>query len=372
VVFVQPYVPDYRVPFFDALAAMLDAEGVDMLVLHGRPVGAQRDRGDATGRHSWAREVTQHHVHVAGRDVFWRSVHHEAKAATVVVQELASSNPTTYTLALDPRVRLMLWGHGKAYVTRARRLDDRLERWQVHRAEHVFVYTEGGAEHLRAGGAASSKLTVVRNSTDTRSLVAAVAELDQRDVDVRRAELGIDGPAALFVGGLDRTKNVPLLLDAADLAAARLDGFRLVIAGDGPLAGMVGDREGRGGPVRAVGRVETPHDFALLGCVCDVMVIPGRVGLVAVDAMALGLPLVTTKHDAHAPELEYLLGSDQLDVVAPTAAAVADAIVARLSRPRAAVKREASGLPAGTPDVEGMARAFATVLIQACRDHRST
>ena len=57
---------------------------------------------------------------------------------------------------------------------------------------------------------------------------------------------------------------------------------------------------GRGAPL------ETPHDFALLGCVCDVMVIPGRVGLVAVDAMALGLPLVTTKHDAHAPELRAI------------------------------------------------------------------
>ena len=46
----------------------------------------------------------------------------------------------------------------------------------------------------------------------------------------------------------------------------------------------------------------------MLGRVASYMVIPGRVGLVAVDALALGLPVVTTDFPHHAPEVEYLTG----------------------------------------------------------------
>jgi len=36
------------------------------------------------------------------------------------------------------------------------------------------------------------------------------------------------------------------------------------------------------------------------------MLIPGRVGLVAVDSFEMGLPIVTTDWPLHAPEFEYL------------------------------------------------------------------
>ena len=36
------------------------------------------------------------------------------------------------------------------------------------------------------------------------------------------------------------------------------------------------------------------------------MWIPGRVGLVAVDALAMGLPVHTTRYPYHAPEIEFL------------------------------------------------------------------
>ncbi len=43
------------------------------------------------------------------------------------------------------------------------------------------------------------------------------------------------------------------------------------------------------------------------------MVIPGLVGLAIVHGFAYGLPLITTKHDFHSPEIEYL--SDENGVI---------------------------------------------------------
>jgi hypothetical protein len=47
--------------------------------------------------------------------------------------------------------------------------------------------------------------------------------------------------------------------------------------------------------------------MAALSHVSSAIWMPGRVGLVAVDALALGLPVLTTHFPFHAPELEYLV-----------------------------------------------------------------
>lgn len=47
VAIVQPYVPNYRVPFFEGLRAELGDRGITLRVVAGRPSGAQATRGDA-------------------------------------------------------------------------------------------------------------------------------------------------------------------------------------------------------------------------------------------------------------------------------------------------------------------------------------
>ncbi len=359
VTFLQPYVPDYRVPFFDALDAMLDAAGIDLVVAHGHPVGGQGARGDArTGR--WAKPLRQRHLRLLGKDLFWRPVRALARDSDVVVQELASTNLVTYLLAVDPRVRMMVWGHGKAYVTRVNALDARLEGWQVKHAEHVFVYTDSGRAYLQGRGVPAGKVTVVHNSTDTAALMRAAALITDTDVAAFRALHGLgDGPVGLFVGALDESKLIPVLLDAAALVSAQNPAFRLVVAGAGPLAAMVDGRAREASTIVRLPRTCGPHELALLGRLSDVLLIPGRVGLVATDAMALGLPVITTDYPYHAPERDYL--GDRVTVTSATPESFAAAVLEHLREGTSAHRLEAADIPS----VEQMAGAFAGVLVRA-------
>ena len=44
----------------------------------------------------------------------------------------------------------------------------------------------------------------------------------------------------------------------------------------------------------------------MLGAVSDALLMPGSVGLVAVDSFALGTPIITTRWPYHGPEIVYL------------------------------------------------------------------
>jgi glycosyltransferase involved in cell wall biosynthesis len=98
----------------------------------------------------------------------------------------------------------------------------------------------------------------------------------------------------LYVGRLSPEKNLPLLIEMI----GRLEGdFRLVVAGDGPLAGRL-ENEAK---VRAPGRVRLLGHIGdrakLLGLYadCDAFIHPNPrepFGIAPLEAMAAGLPLV--------------------------------------------------------------------------------
>jgi glycosyltransferase involved in cell wall biosynthesis len=361
---IQPYVPAYRVPFFNELSRLLALSGSELQVVHGRPESAQAERGDAsTG--PWSVPIKVRSFRLRGHILHWRRVLRLARDSDVIIAELASTNLDTYLLALLMHRRLMLWGHGKAYVTDASNLDRRLERWLAGRAQRVFVYTEGGATFLRTWGYEPERLTVVRNSTDTVALREAAAALTDADVAAYRQELGLGtGPVAVFIGSFDDSKGLPLLFAAAELVHDQVPGFRLIVTGAGPLQHLV-DVAAQDSPfIIALPRTDG-RGLAPVGRVAECLVVPGRVGLVAVDALALGLPVVTTSYAHHAPEAEYL--TDDVRVTTQQSPeSLAEGIVALLAdRSRLAVAQATAAQLGEQLTIEAMAAAFAEPLIAA-------
>lgn len=302
---IQPFVPNYRLGLFDALSARLEAEGLELEVWHAQPKGRVAARGNAaTG--PWSVPIRQHRLSIGRRNITVRNIHRRARRVRAVVAGLASTNLETYGLALDPSVRLMLWGHGRNYTAGNNGLDQAVESWLRRRSSHIFAYTESGKEHLVAAGTEPEKITVVQNSTDTRALTRALADLPaSTSGDVRREhDLGA-GPVGLYVGAFDEPKKLPLLFDAADIVHASMPDFRLVLAGAGPQEADVRRSAEARSYARLVGRADAGR-LAQLSTVTSAVLIPGRVGLVAVDALALGLPIITTNYPFHAPEADYL------------------------------------------------------------------
>ena len=309
---IQPFVPNYRVGLFDALAGQLEQSGLTLEVWHAQPKGRVAARGNAS-QGAWSVPITQHRLSVGRRNITLRNVHSRARKVRAVVAGLASTNLETYGLAADPAVRLMLWGHGRNYTTGNNGVDQAVEGWLRRRSKHLFAYTESGKAHLVEAGAQPDDITVVQNSTDTRSLGLEVASLTPRTGPELRSlyELG-DGPVGLFVGAFDEPKQLPLLFEATDIVQHKRPNFRLIVAGAGPEAEHVAAAAAVRSYVRLIGRADAAL-LARLSTVSSLVLIPGRVGLVAVDALALGIPIVTTDYPFHAPEADYLTaGVDSL------------------------------------------------------------
>ncbi|MCQ4079688.1 glycosyltransferase [Streptomyces sp. RB6PN25] len=288
--------------------------------------------------------------------------------------EQALHNLETYPLLLTQLIgrvrsggpRLAFWGHGRTYTKPASRLESFAKDTLTRCGAWFFAYTEGGAAHVASRGFPRERITVVRNSIDTAAL-SATADRARRpgtaeyaDTLVLRERYGlVTGRTALFLGGLDAPKRIPFLLESARRIASRLPGFRLLVAGDGTDRNLVEEAASRpGSPVVAVGHT-TGRRTALLGAVSDVMLMPGRVGLCAVDSFTLRTPIVTTDWPWHAPEFEYLTDGCNSLVTADDVTSYTGAVVdllgnrSRLEQIRAACLRDSADYT-----VQGMATRF--------------
>jgi glycosyltransferase involved in cell wall biosynthesis len=116
-----------------------------------------------------------------------------------------------------------------------------------------------------------------------------------------RAELGIPAEALVLasVGRVVARKAAPQLIEA--MARAERPSMHLVLMGDGPELSAVraaAEARGLGARVHLVGQVSEERKYALLG-LADVFVSTSQhegFGLVFLEAMALGLPVVCYDH----------------------------------------------------------------------------
>jgi hypothetical protein len=143
---VQPYVPHYRVPFFERLATDLRGHGVDLTVAHGEPSAALAARDDAAALDG-ALLLRQRSLRLGARTLFWRRLGELASRADAVVLEQALHNLDSYPLLLNHRTApaVALWGHGRTYTKASGKLASTVKRRLTHRADWFFAYTQGGA-----------------------------------------------------------------------------------------------------------------------------------------------------------------------------------------------------------------------------------
>lgn len=306
VVIVQEYVPAYRVPFFRELRRSAAGFNLDVVVAAGYPNVSQAARDDAVSIES-LRTISQREWRAFGRRLTLRDIEPVTQDADFVVLEQARRNVDVYwTLARRRRPRpTALWGHGRDYTHTSGTIDRVAYNWLTRRADWFFAYTEGGKESVTALGYPQDRITVVENSIDTTALTSAIDEIAAGEITGYARAHGLRGKTALFIGGLDSSKRLPLLLDAAHRVAETDPGFRLLIAGAGAHSSLIVDSVERAPWLEYIGPV-SGHDKALALASAQVIAMPGRVGLVAVDSFAAGTPIVTTNWPWHAPEFEYL------------------------------------------------------------------
>lgn len=313
---VQPYVPTYRVALFSKVDSLLRKHDIELTVHGGSPTGSQAARGDSVVGQPWqtvsrTRSLTigQHWLRTYGA----RSA---IAAADAVVVELANGAIDSY-LALGHRRRRQavgVWGHIPAI---SGQLPSAIQRWQLRHADHVFAYTGSGAARATDYGIAPSRISVINNSIDTASVTAAIAKVDDDAISQFRKRWSLpEVPLMCYIGGLDAPKRIDFLASTLDRLWHRNVKLHLVVAGEGADAKYLLEGERRK-QVTRIGVVGTVDKATLLKSSMGILC-PGRIGLLAVDSLVARLPILSTRHNGHAPEIEYLRDKESMLLSNPT------------------------------------------------------
>ena len=226
---------------------------------------------------------------------------------------------------------------------------------------HWLVRFHAPAQLIHAPGAA------IRDALRSRGLWQAVVwgngvdttgfHHARRDVALRsRLAIRDDQVVILHVGRLAAEKNVDVLVHAFALAREALgERARFVIAGEGPRSGLIAQRI----PFATRLGFIAPADLAALYASADLCVLPSDTetcGLVALEAMASGLPVVAADAGGFRENIQH--GRSGLLVAPRDARACAAAIVElavdreRREAMSAAARLAAVGRDAGAENAE--------------------
>ncbi|GAB3256907.1 glycosyltransferase family 4 protein [Kineosporia babensis] len=212
-----------------------------------------------------------------------------------------------------------LWGrdYWRQYLGPAGVIAAAIEAYAVRLPDHIFAASEGTAERIRVLRGERGGVSVVPNGLDLQHITAAPAG-EPSDV--------------LCVGRLLAHKKVDVVLEAL----AQLPGLRLLVLGQGPeLARLQALALNLGVAERVEFRPPVPDRLELLGLIkaARVLAFPSEregFGMVALEALACGTPVVTSSHPDN--EARRLVQPGVNGVVGPAqAAAVAEGIAQVLS-----------------------------------------
>lgn len=338
VVIMQPYVPTYRAPFFAALGARLAEQGHELVIASGEPTGAQAKRGDVAHIQGVRqRTMRARTVRIGNAQIRLVDGRSAWKDADVVVAELAAGASATYGVLLQRKRSVGVWGHVEAFTAPDTRLTRSLRRWQARKASHVLAYTDVGADVARGWGVDPDRVTALHNTVDVSALSEAVRRVAAEDPMKVRDRLGLGrGPVFAMIGGLDASKRVDLVVEALDLLSRSRPDIQLAVGGRGELEPAFHAAVARG-QVRLLGYVGDGVK-AEIARVATALLNPGRVGLIAVESMAMRLPIITSFGARHGPEYEYLTPGTDSVACPPDAQALASAMIELADKPELAAQ----------------------------------
>lgn len=212
---------------------------------------------------------------------------------------------------------------------------DDTERRLCHTADALITCSRAMREDVVTQlGAAAAKVTVLPNGIDE-----SVWSTDEDQRQRARVRWGGTGPLLMFTGRLEVEKGIFTMLDALPAVLSRFPDARLVVAGQGGQGAQFDADTAERGLSPAVIRAGwlSEDDLKALIAAADVALVPSLYepfGLVALEAMSLGTPVVAARTGGLADIVED--GRTGLTFTPGDPASLADALVATLQDPLAA------------------------------------
>jgi len=364
-------VPHYRRRFYNLLRERLNSRKVELVLIYGQ-VGRVRSSKRDTIDISWGRRIRNRVFTIGGTELYWQPCLRHLQGVDLVIATQEAKLLVNYLLVLQNALgvrKLALWGHGRSYQPgRANPLGGALKKLTARYVHWWFAYTQDSAMEVEAAGFPAERITVVQNAIDTRQLIASRDAVRPEDLGRLRQELGVSSAnVGIFVGGMYAEKRLVFLLEACRRIRQNIPDFEMIFIGAGPEEGIIRRAAEEATWIHKVDPVfeEAKVPYFMLS---KVLLMPGLVGLVVLDALAMEVPLVTTAVPYHSPEIEYARDGENAVIVGQADSVEAYASsVSRLLRDSAALEslREGCRRTRQAYTIENMVDRFAEGVIRS-------
>jgi glycosyltransferase involved in cell wall biosynthesis len=287
----QRVLPDYRAPFFDALAADCP-QGFSLFAGDPRPIEGISPAKSLEHAELWR----ANNLHLLSGPFY-------LCAQTNLIDWLSAWNPEALILEANPRylatrgaVRWMRqhdrpvlgWGLGAPEGGRSLAgLRDSFRRSFLRQFDAMITYSRQGAEDYRRLGFPGDKIFVAPNAVTPRPTQPPA----HRPIPASAQETTL-----LFIGRLQPRKRIDLLLQACAALPISLQP-RLVIIGDGPVRPELEQLARQIYPTTQFPGALRGAELEPYFTQADVFVLPGTGGLAVQQAMAHALPVIVAQSD---------------------------------------------------------------------------
>lgn len=304
VVFVQKFVPHYRLPLFELLRERLATQGIEFILVYGRPDPYEGSKIKMEFP-EWGIKVRSLIIPLPGRYVYIQGSPRFVKKGDVVIVEHASKLIDNYVLFLLQQVgflHLCYFGHGHNFQdAHELKIAAYIKKLMVKRISRWFAYTEMSVASLTAQDVEPEKIVTVNNSLVRKNLV------DESTVTRNQSDF-------VYIGGLYADKRLDFLLESAQLVVAKHPEFRLHIVGDGPEADKISKFSSENSWCTYHGSLYNEDRERMLYR-CNAILMPGLVGLVAIDSFHFAAPILSTNCGQHSPEVVYLKDGENATIL---------------------------------------------------------
>lgn len=286
----------YRVGTYEAISKL---DGVDFELWHGSDVPntkLRNFRGEVSFRH---RQLPCWHLPVKTNNgassqpffplLFFRLIRNNPD---VILAEGASSLfslTTAYIYSKLFRKKLIMWSMGKLAGRDYKGIRSLVQKWIKRiekKADAIFVYSTQAEQYFIRDGVENKRIFKAINVIDTNAKLSAIKEAGAIEQE--------PGFNVAFVGAINKTKRLELLVDAIESLVKQYDDIKLHIIGDGNYLQTIKEyvtSKGADNYVVFHGRV-TEGLNALLAKY-QVLALPGLGGLAIVDGMISSLPIIS-------------------------------------------------------------------------------
>jgi len=330
VAIIQDRIPQYRVPFFTRLSLVGSEDNVDYKVYTS-------DLDPFEQKNVFLQASLKNMRLRFPRNLYFHYQLDEIAKSDIVIIEQALHNPILLArLILDSKFKrkTLFWGHGGYWTKKNSALQNKILWFFVRRVSHFLVYTYGGAIRLIENGLPLDRITVLQNSIDSAAILGQIEVTGASDHSEWMKSNGLGSSnLGCFIGEFKKEKKLQFLFDAVRAIKLEVPDFQFVYFGYGDGLDSFKDLCKEHGWM-IFGGVANELEKAQLSLAGAIILNPGRVGLIAVESIAMSCPMVTCRlNDQHAPEIEYLSEPSTIMMTEYDVTAYANAVVQLLNNP---------------------------------------